>query len=333
MQSYPGKAEPISLVLCTCNGATFLEEQLASLRVQEGVAEIVAVDDASTDATLAILWEQARQDARLRVFRNRHRLGVTRNFERAIELARCPWIALADQDDLWLPHKLARLRAAWDGRARLVHHASFKFRGSPPAAPPPAPGEQRKFSGADVRQLLYRNSIVGHASLVQADTVRRLMPFPSGVPHDWWIGVGAAVQGSVQYVDEYLVLYRIHSGNAYHPAGSRWRRLRAEHAMRFRLLQALLTRGDLPVPAREFAEAYRQQLLAAAQPGFPLALWRFYRDHAAVLFGSARVAPTRLTCWRKSFAAALGERRAYRGAPLIRRPGPVTVPGDSNQAA
>jgi glycosyltransferase involved in cell wall biosynthesis len=306
---------------------------MASLRVQDGVAEIVAVDDASTDNTLPILREQARHDARLRVFRNRDRLGVARNFERAIQLAGCPWIALADQDDLWLPPKLARLRAAWDGRACLVHHASFKFRGTPPAALPTVAGERRKFSGTDVRRLLYRNSIVGHASLVRAEMVRRLTPFPDGVPHDWWIGAGAAAHGSVQYVDEYLVLYRIHGGNAYHPAGSRWRRLRAEHAMRFRLLQALLSLGELPGPARAFAEAYRQQLLAAAQPGFPVALWRFYRAHAAVLFGGAGAPPPRLVCWRKSIAATLGVYQVARCKPGDRRPRRGPVPGDSMQTA
>jgi glycosyltransferase involved in cell wall biosynthesis len=46
----------ISIALCTYNGERFLREQLDSLLAQEHPNfEIVAVDDASTDGTLAIL--------------------------------------------------------------------------------------------------------------------------------------------------------------------------------------------------------------------------------------------------------------------------------------
>ena len=86
---------PFTVVLCTFNGARFLDEQLQSLREQDGVAEIVASDDGSTDDTLAILARHAAEDARIRINQNRERLGVTGNFEQAIRLARSPWIALA----------------------------------------------------------------------------------------------------------------------------------------------------------------------------------------------------------------------------------------------
>lgn len=99
------QANPFAIVLCTCNGERFLDEQLCSLRVQDGVAEIIVVDDSSTDATVEILDRHAAEDARISVSRNQVRLGVTGNFERAIGLARSPWIVLADQDDVWLAGK------------------------------------------------------------------------------------------------------------------------------------------------------------------------------------------------------------------------------------
>ncbi len=300
------RADPFSIVLCTCNGARFLDEQLQSLREQEGVAEIVAADDVSTDGTLAILQRHAAEDPRLRVFRNSRRLGPAGNFERAIALARSPWIALADQDDIWLPGKLARMRACWDGAACLLHHGSRKFRGGRvPRRFAHRVAAQRKFSGQDWRRLLYRNSIVGHTILFRADLAPKLAGFPGGVPHDWWLGVGAALHGPVQFVDECLVHYRIHAGNAYHAANSRWRRLQAEHAQRIALLQALLARRLVPAGDARFARQYLALLRRTRAGFFSWPLWHFYRWHAALLFGGNGYEPSGLTCRRKSCTAAL----------------------------
>jgi len=213
---------------------------------------------------------------------------------------------LSDQDDIWLPGKLARLRARWDGGACLIHHASRKFRGAQVTRNfSPRMGGGRKFSGSDWRRLLYRNSVVGHTVVFRADLAARLAPFPREVPHDWWLGVGAALHGRVQFIDECLVHYRIHATNAYHTAGSRLRRLQIEHAQRRALLQVLLRRGLLPPGEAGFAREY-ESLLRNSSPGvFPWRLWHFYRWHAALFFGGPHYVPSFLTAQRKSFTAAV----------------------------
>ncbi len=216
------QSNPFAIVVCTCNGERFVDEQLQSLREQDGVGEIVVSDDASTDGTLAILLRHAEEDSRILISRNPARLGVTANFQHAITLVRAPWVALSDQDDIWLPGKLARMRACWDGNSLLMHHASHKFRGlHAPRLASVRADERRKFRGTDWRRLLHRNSVVGHTVVIRADLARQLMPFPRTLPHDWWLGLGAGIRGSVQFLDEYLVHYRIHQSNAYHAAGSR----------------------------------------------------------------------------------------------------------------
>ncbi len=298
---------PFAIVMCTYNGERFLELQLQSLREQDGVAEIVVSDDGSTDGTLELLQRHAAEDPRIRVFRTPRNLGVTANFEYAIGLARAPWIALADQDDIWLPGKLARMRARWDGESCLLHHASRKFRGT---EMPQHTGhrviEHRKFSGRDWRGLLHRNSIVGHTIVFRADLRAQLAPFPQALPHDWWLGVGAALHGSVQFVDECLVHYRMHRANTYHRSGSRLRRLRGEFEMRLTLLRALLTRWDLPAGGQEFVRRYLALLQAAPAAGSAWRLGQFYFAHAALFFGSERFAPSHLTSLRKSVTVVLG---------------------------
>jgi len=301
------QSNPFSIALCTYNGERFIDEQLHSLRRQEGVTEIVVSDDGSTDRTLAILARHAGEDSRIRIYDHQARHGVTANFQHAISLTRSPWIALADQDDVWLPGKLARMRACWDGHSCLVHHASKKFRSvSPSRLQSIRAGEKRKFEGHDWRRLLHRNSVVGHTAIVSAKIARQLMPFPEHLPHDWWLGVGAGIIGNVQFIDEYLVHYRIHAHNAYHAAGSRCRRIREEYELRLRMLEAL-TESTLPLRTidRNFAEQYHRLLVTSTPGTFSWPLCQFYLRHASLFFSSPLFHLSRFTCVRKSMSATL----------------------------
>lgn len=294
----------ISIALCTCNGEHYLERQLQTLRLQVLVTEIVVVDDASTDGTWGLLLAHAAEDERFRLHRNANRLGVTRNFETALRLVTNQWVALADQDDVWRTDKIDRLRAAWDGSAGLLHHATRKFRGCEPVMRRERAGQGRKFAGGDVRVLLYRNSVVGHTVLMRTELARRLMPFPRQVPHDWWLAAGAALLDRVQYVDEFLVHYRIHANNSFHPLGSRWRRAGQEHRARLALLRTMAGWCRPETPLADFVLAYRRLLAAARRGRWSWGLWRFYFRHGAVFFGGGR--PLSLTRrFRRSLAATL----------------------------
>jgi hypothetical protein len=132
------------------------------------------------------------------------------------------------------------------------------------------------------------------------------MPFPEDLPHDWWLGVGAGISGNVQFIDEYLVHYRIHATNAYHAAGSRSRRMREEYQLRLHMLDAITgSTLSLRTVDREFAEQYRHLLLASTPGTFSWPLWRFYLKHASLFFSSPLFHLSRFTCVRKSMSATL----------------------------
>ena len=74
----------ISVALITCNGERFLAELLDSLLRQTSPPwEVVVCDDASTDRTPEILCDFSAK-LPMKIFRNDQRLGVNRNFEKAI---------------------------------------------------------------------------------------------------------------------------------------------------------------------------------------------------------------------------------------------------------
>ena len=99
----------ISVALATYNGAKFVREQLESVNDQTRAPdELVVVDDGSTDSTLELLAEfSAHARFPVRVHRHECNLGYTTSFLTAASLCSGDWIAFCDQDDVWLPEKLA----------------------------------------------------------------------------------------------------------------------------------------------------------------------------------------------------------------------------------
>ncbi|HUC84715.1 MAG TPA: glycosyltransferase [Candidatus Acidoferrales bacterium] len=94
----------ISVCVPTYNGADHLHECLQSIRAQTlDDFEVVIVDDGSTDATVAIASEFAREDSRFQVHHNANRLGLVGNWNHCVELSRAEWIKYAFQDDLLSP--------------------------------------------------------------------------------------------------------------------------------------------------------------------------------------------------------------------------------------
>src|SRR5690606_5154004 len=86
-------------------------EQLQSIADQTlRPAELVICDDQSSDDTARIVASFAHNAPFPVSFDiNPAQLGVAKNFERAISLCQSPLVATSDQDDLWLPEKLATL--------------------------------------------------------------------------------------------------------------------------------------------------------------------------------------------------------------------------------
>lgn len=103
-------ADPVvSVIVTTCNRAHYLAAALASVRAQTYRAcELIVVDDGSTDATAELL--RPLVDTGVRCLRQANRgVAAARNLGAA--MARGELLAFLDDDDLWLPDKLARQTA------------------------------------------------------------------------------------------------------------------------------------------------------------------------------------------------------------------------------
>jgi succinoglycan biosynthesis protein ExoO len=106
----------VSVIVPAYNAAGFLKRALHSALAQTMPdLELIVVDDASSDATLALAREVAARDPRVLVLHNEHNRGMYPTYNRAIDAARGDWIAALDADDVWLPERLERMLAVADG--------------------------------------------------------------------------------------------------------------------------------------------------------------------------------------------------------------------------
>lgn len=106
----------VHVLLATFNGERHLPAQLDSLAAQTGVRmRLHVADDGSRDGTVALVRAFGRWPV---VWHARHpRGGAAANFlnlvrQAAPQTAAGDWMAFCDQDDIWLPDKLARAVAA-----------------------------------------------------------------------------------------------------------------------------------------------------------------------------------------------------------------------------
>jgi len=98
----------VSINLCCYNSEKYLHETLQGIVNQTFRGwELVVVNDGSTDATEAIIFEYKKQGYPIVYHYQKNKgLGASRN--EAIKLSRGEFIAFIDHDDIWLPEKLEK---------------------------------------------------------------------------------------------------------------------------------------------------------------------------------------------------------------------------------
>lgn len=205
----------VSVMMCTYNGEKYLDEQIESILNQTYAnIELVVVDDASTDATIEMVKRWMQKDPRIKLHQNEQNLGYNRNFERAILYAEGEFIALSDQDDVWLPHKITSLLTCFDTPGVILAHArSVEYKDGVLCYPK---GKLLPlFSGDDPKKLIYDNQIGGHKIMFRRELAAKISPIPPNMFYDWWIGVLATCYGSIKGYEDYLVKYRIHGANSH----------------------------------------------------------------------------------------------------------------------
>lgn len=213
----------IGVVLCTYNGEKYLQQQIESLLAQTRLPEeILILDDRSTDRTVEIVNSFACDNPRIRLIRNSTNLGFIKNFEQGIALCEKDYIALCDQDDIWLPEKLERLAAELeahpDAGMAFCNAEYILADGTRTGHLTNPESDVFMHDMQNVRKniLERRWNVLGNFILFDASMKHHILPNPScrSHPHDVWISMVAFFLFNPRYVSEPLSLYRLHQNMA-----------------------------------------------------------------------------------------------------------------------
>ncbi len=218
----------VQVLLATYQGERFLREQVASILDQEGVSvSILARDDRSRDSSYSILEHFAREHpTQVTLIPNEVGTGHAKwNFVQLMQASTGPYVALADQDDVWLPNKLQLCMDAMRELERqhgalvpllvftdltVVDHDLCEIHDS---------FWKHQHIDADrignLPHLLAQNVVTGCTALMNRALVERSLPMPTeAFMHDWWIALNASVFGHARALHRSTILYRQHGSNA-----------------------------------------------------------------------------------------------------------------------
>jgi glycosyltransferase involved in cell wall biosynthesis len=216
-------APRFSVIINIYNGTDFLREAIDSVLAQSCADwELILWDDGSTDSSAAICAAYA--DARIRRFTRPRNggLGIARN--QAIAAAHGEWIAFLDQDDIWLPEKLALqdalIRQDRSGRLGLVYGRTTRFDAAGRAAPFDGWfGSGRLPEGDILAQLLAKPSFIAFSSTVfLADALRALGPIPERIQvvPDYYLTALVCRQYRAACLQAVCCRYRVHGASMSH---------------------------------------------------------------------------------------------------------------------
>lgn len=308
------------IALCTFRPHLgYLREQIESIRAQTDPDFLCLIhDDASPPEFVEQIRDLIAGDARFRVQRSPNRLGVFHNFEAA--LAQAPpdaeFVCYCDQDDIWVPQKLARQRAVLadpgvtlchsdleiiDPQGTTLHPSCFEF-------------ESRNVEDYDLPQLLFRNSVTGCTAAFRASLLHQILPFPEQgtrpiYHHDLWTALNATMIGKIVALREPLVRYRQHGQNvigaepkdAAAPRKSLRQPLRQQlaevapvlhaYANEWKLRQGLIRELLRRAPNEPRPEARLDLVREWTQTTGSVSLWRYVSEHRDESDSLALVAP------------------------------------------
>ena len=202
----------VSIALCTYNGSEFLSEQLHSVLNQEySNFELVIVDDNSTDDTRDII-SSFLHDSRIRFCKNDKNLGYAANFGKALSLCIGEFIALSDQDDIWLPEKIKLMIGRIGALSGLYHNSAFMTE-TGELTGLKLTDKVHFVSGKNPESLLLYNYVGGHTLMINRNVLKHALPIPKGIYHDWWLAFVCMNLDGMDYIEKPLVHYRIHDTN------------------------------------------------------------------------------------------------------------------------
>jgi glycosyltransferase involved in cell wall biosynthesis len=209
----------LSVCLASYNGINYLPKQIASILSElKDNDELIIVDDSSFDGTLSYL--KSISDPRIKLYVNSTNIGVNKTFERALRLSTGKYILLSDQDDIWLPGRVALLLAEIKSNNACLVASNFSHidKEDDCLVVDTYKPLSRKESSHYFRNMLKiffgKINYYGCSMILERSILDLVLPIPDYVEsHDLWFAAAANIKRSIIHVENFTLLRRIHGKN------------------------------------------------------------------------------------------------------------------------
>jgi len=301
----------LSVIVPTFNGEAYLGQALESIAIQRDPdIEVIAIDDGSSDATVAIL-QQYQSKLPLQVI-ERGRVGSwVANSDYGVRQAGGEYVCFLHQDDFWYPERLTTLR-------ECVRHAPAIDLWLHPVWYVDARGQRvgrwtcplpsgTTALGADVvlEQLLVQNFIGMPAPLFRREAFLATQGMDARLWYlaDWDLWMSLAQRGATAYVPHALAAFRIHAASQTLRRGRDLEDLRDQHCRVFTRHFSQWTSHN---------QRLRDEVREAFEASTDLNIWLMSRVQG-------RASDQRQLLWRLARLGPFGWRRLWRDSRIGER--------------
>ena len=240
----------VTVVISCFNYGQYLSEAIASVKHQEGgPANLIVVDDGSTEASTHRALEALEGDSDVRLIRQSNG-GASAARNTGLREVKTPYAVVLDADDLLPPAALRTLRGALDSDEQAGYaYGHIEFFGSWSGV--------MRMPPFDPWRLLFRH-IIGPTALMRRELVEATGGYDVAFPHyeDWEIWLNALSHGWTGHqVDFSGLLQRKHGPSKFAGDRADYRRsfakLRAKHRELYNDLPRI-ARSSALSPAQRF---------------------------------------------------------------------------------
>ncbi len=308
----------VSVITPTYNVEPYIAQCIESVLAQTLTDwEMILVDDASTDGTVAVI-ERYLGDPRIKLFRNETNQGAGYTRNRCLDEATGEWIAILDSDDWYEPNRLERLvQFAEEMKADMVVDLQKdiapdgKILGTDWSNFGKNPKEPRYYTVSEVivahpafKPLIRRQFLINHQVRFVAD-IRK--------SQDYAFYMEILLKGArFAVLPEALYCYRVRSGSI----TSTYSRQQAVQELRksYEYLHQLALKQGLKREAKLLTRSYQKRVMLSLYPLFADSLKRREFSKAIAVY---RQAPGVLAHFLKGIPGAV-YRRLFARDQLVR---------------
>lgn len=214
--------EKVDILLATYNtNHKYLKQQIDSILKQTYTnIHLIISDDNSTDTEVKQILEQySKKDKRIELYLQTQNLGYIKNFEFLLNKSNADYICFSDHDDIWYPEKVEKSLKKLqeqnvdlvycnckqiDENGKILHEDYFKYKNMP------------LVKGKNQVLGISRYLGIGCSQMFTKDVKEKMLPFTNKVmAHDWLASFIANENKGVNYIEEPMFEYRLHTSNVF----------------------------------------------------------------------------------------------------------------------